>query len=251
MTFRLLACLSAMLLVGFAQPQTNTITLDAASGEKEGKELAAQLLAVRPSENSTNSGVFKIRDAKGKRTEIPASFQIVVTETNWMSVYQTTPTNRNTPTTLVVTHNDQRANEYMVCETGDANEAGKKLSGNDAMIPFAGSDFWLADLGLEFFYWPKQRVLKKEMRRSQFCKVLESINPKPTAGAYSRVVSWIDHDSLGIIQAEAYDAQGKLLKEFDPKEVQKVGGEWQVREIEMRNRQTGSRTRIEFDVETK
>jgi hypothetical protein len=51
------------------------------------------------------------------------------------------------------------------------------------------------------------------------------------------------------MQAEAYDAQGRLLKEFDPKEVQKVGGEWQVREVEMRNRQTGSRTRIEFEVE--
>ena len=211
-------------------------------------------MASKPSENSTNSVVFKIRDAKGKRTEIPASFQIVVTETNWMSVYQATPTNQSIVTTLVVAHTDHHANEYTLYETGNAgvtDKGEKKLSGNEAMVPFAGSDFWLADLGLEFFYWPTQRVVKKEMRRSQFCKVLESINPKPTPGAYSRVVSWIDHDSLGIMQAEAYDAQGKLVKEFDPKEVQKVGGEWQVREVEMRNRHTGSRTRIEFDVEAK
>ena len=27
------------------------------------------------------------------------------------------------------------------------------------MTPFAGSDFWVADLGLEFFHWPEQKVL--------------------------------------------------------------------------------------------
>jgi hypothetical protein len=237
--------------VGFAQPQTNTTVLDPVTGEKEARELVAQLLAVKPSESSSNSGVFKIRDAKGKRTEIPATFQIVATATNWMSIYAATPTNEATGMTLVVVHADHKPNEYLLSESGTnvSSKAEKKVTGNEAMIPFAGSDFWLADLGLESFYWPKQRLIKKEMRRSQFCKVLESTNPKPAPGAYSRVISWIDHDSLGIMQAEAYDEKGKLLKEFDPKEVQKVGGEWQVREVEMRNRQTGSRTRIEFEVE--
>ena len=49
------------------------------------------------------------------------------------------------------------------------------------MIPFAGSDFWIADLGLEFFHWPEQKVLKKEFRRNCSCVVLESTNPNPAA----------------------------------------------------------------------
>ena len=118
------------------------------------------------------------------------------------------------------------------------------------MIPFAGSDFWICDLGLEFFHWPGQKILKKEFRRNCSCMVLESTNPDPTPSGYSRVVCWIDEQSDGIVQAEAYDAQGKLLKEFYPKDIKKVKGQWQVQSLEIDNVQTGSRTRLEFDLKT-
>ena len=117
------------------------------------------------------------------------------------------------------------------------------------MIPFANSDFWIADLGLEFCHWPEQKILKREFRRSCSCMVLESINPKPPTNGYSRVDSWIDEESGGIVQAYAYDADGKLLKEFYPKDVKKVKGQWQVESMESRNVQTGSRTRLEFDLQ--
>ena len=120
------------------------------------------------------------------------------------------------------------------------------------MTPFAGSDFWLADLGLEFLHWPGQRLLKKELRSSQSCYVLESKNPAPTTNGYSRIVSWLDIDSVrdagqaAIIHADAYDAHGKLLKMFDPKKLKKVNGQYQLQEMEIRNEQTRSHTRIEF-----
>jgi hypothetical protein len=120
-----------------------------------------------------------------------------------------------------------------------------------ARFAFAGSDFKVTDLGLEFFHWPAQKVLKHEMKRGQACKVLESTNPEPSTNDYSRVVSWIDNDSGGIVHAEAFDAKGKLLKEFAPKEFKKVNGQWQLQEMEIRNVQTGSRTRMEFNLEKK
>jgi hypothetical protein len=89
------------------------------------------------------------------------------------------------------------------------------------------------------------------MSRGQSCKVLESINPKPVKGSYSRVVSWIDNDSDGIVHAEAYDFQNQLLKKFDPKDFKKVNGQWQLQEMEIDNRQTGSSTRIEFNLGSK
>ena len=84
--------------------------------------------------------------------------------------------------------------------------------------------------------------------RSRECTVLESTNPDPSTNGYSRVVSWIDEETLGIVHAEAYDAQNKLLKEFDPKSFKKVNGQWELQEMEIRNVQTGSRSRIEFDL---
>ena len=107
------------------------------------------------------------------------------------------------------------------------------------MIPF---------LGLEFFHWPEQKILKKEFRRNCSCEVLESTNPDPSRNGYSRVVSWIDEETLGIVMADAYDAQGKLLKEFYPKDFKKVNGQWQLGTMEIDNVQTGSRSRIEFDL---
>ena len=122
------------------------------------------------------------------------------------------------------------------------------LTNNETMFPFCSSDFWIADLGLEFFHWPGQKILKKEVKRSRGCTVLESTNPNPTTNGYSRVVCWIDSETLGIVQAQAYDAQGKLLKEFYPKDIKKVQGQWQVESMEIDNVQTGSRTRLEFDL---
>src|SRR5262249_45666734 len=124
----------------------------------------------------------------------------------------------------------------------------RPLDAETAAKAFAGSDFLVTDLGLEFFHWPEQRLIKREMRRSRSCKVLESVNPHPEPGAYLRVVSWIDNESSGIVHAEAYDLKNKLLKEFDPKEFTKVEGQYQLQEMEIINRQTGSRTSIEFDL---
>ncbi len=196
-------------------------------------------------QNVTNTGLLKIRDAKGKRTEIPVRFQLIIADASWSSVYEAGGvTNKVDVVELTAVHSDQQPNSYRVVQ----NTGRKSLLGNETMIPFAGSDFWAADLGLEFLHWPEQRLLKTEMRRSRSCRVLESTNPQPAPGVYSRVVSWIDLESDGIVHAEAYDFKGKLLKEFDPKEFKKVEGQWQLQEMEIRNRQTGSRTRIEFDI---
>ena len=121
------------------------------------------------------------------------------------------------------------------------------------MQPFAGSDFWIADLGLEFLHWPLQRVLRIQMRKGQSCDVLQSTNPQPVPGGYSRVVSWIAinrPEDIVIVHAEAFDTRDKLLKEFDPKKVEKINGVWQLEEMEIRNRQTGTRTRIDFNLDS-
>jgi len=121
------------------------------------------------------------------------------------------------------------------------------IASGQRMLPFAG-DFGCADLGLEFFHWPQQKILKKEFHRQCACMVLESTNPNPSTNGYSRVVSWIDEESLGIVEAFAYDVNGKKLKNFYPKNLEKVNGQYQVQSMIMENLQTGSKTRLEFDL---
>ena len=164
--------------------------------------------------------------------------------TNWVSVYETLASaDRPGGAKLTVIHTGGQPNRYELVEPGAAggtNAVAKELTPEQTMVPFAGSDFWVADLGLEFLHWPDQRVLRKEMRHGKSCNVLESMNPQPVPGGYARVVSWVMIESPhGIVHADAYDAKGDVLKQFDPKNLEKVQGEYQLEEMEMRNSEDG------------
>jgi len=240
-----------LFLAAGARTQTTNALSDA---EIQGGSLVRQILDQTPVTNFTQNGVLKIRSKQGDTTNVRVSFQTVVTPEDWQTIYEASPSANDVPhTRLRIIHVHEGLNRYFLTEdhnslTNPSPLDSTSLSGNETMLSFAGSDFWLADLGLEFFHWPQQKVLKHEVRRSRGCAVLESTNPSPATNGYSRVISWIDNESLGIIHAEAYDAQSKLLKEFDPKSFKKVNGQWELQEMEIRNVQTGSRTRLEFDL---
>jgi len=61
------------------------------------------------------------------------------------------------------------------------------------------------------------------------------------------VVSWIDEESLGIVEAYAYDVNDLKLKNFYPKNLEKINGRYQVESMVMENLQTGSRSVFELD----
>ncbi len=220
-------------------PVGATTTNDPAAAEREGRELARQLCDLRPEANLTNTGKLVIRLPKKPRQEIPFTSSIRLAEANWTAAYEANP-GTNTPIAFSVEHRAETPSRYSVGGT-------TVLTNDQTMTPFAGSDFWLADLGLEFFHWPGQRLSKREMRRGKSCLVLESRRPDSWTNGYARVVSWIHTESGAIIQAEAYDARGKLLKEFRPTAVEKINGAWQLKEMEIENVQSGSRTTLVFD----
>jgi hypothetical protein len=95
---------------------------------------------------------------------------------------------------LIIRHHSTKPNEYFLGRYAKRDEKPKvePINGAKLFQSFAGSDFYLGDLGLEFLHWPSQKIVKKEMRRSRSCRVVESINPNPAPGSYSRVLSWID-----------------------------------------------------------
>lgn len=216
-------------------------TNDLVTAEREGSALAHQLRELRPEANLTNTGKLVIRIPKKPRQEISFTSRILVTETNWTTTYEATP-GTNLPVAFSVEHRAETPNRYSMAGTTG-------LPNDQTMTPFAGSDFWLADLGLEFFHWPEQRLWKQEMRRGKSCQVLESRRPESWTNGYARVVSWIHTESGAVVQAEAYDPHGKRLKEFRPTAVEKVNGAWQLKEMEIENLQTGSRTTLVFDLQ--
>ncbi len=227
--------------------------LDPAEGRREARKLIDNLLEIRPTENVSDTLLFRITDADDKETQVPVRFEIICTATNFLNVHETIRPGGSTPgMKLTIAHNGTGPSEYWLSQP--PNAPARKLTPQDLSLPFAGSDFSVGDLGLEFLHWPEQRVVRNQMRRYVFCHMLESVNLHPGPHGYSRVVSWIGAnrpDELVLVHADAYDSRGKLLKQFDPKKLERVHGVQELEEMEMRNRQTGTRTRVEFNVERK
>jgi Outer membrane lipoprotein-sorting protein len=249
---RILFCALALVLgldAAFAQPRRleQPPPLSPAEGAREAKALVAEMLAERPEQNSTNVGILKIRDGEGNQRQIPLKIVTLITRTNWLQIYETSPAPSSPAITLTIIHTSQNTNQYLL--SSSANSSPKLLTPAELMSPFAGSDFWIADLGYEFLHWPKQIVIKNDMRHSRACKVLESTNPNPTSGGYSRVVCWITVEKPHApVHADAYDASGRF-KQFDPKNLEKVNGVYQIESVEMRNARSGSHTVLEFDTQ--
>lgn len=231
----------AALVLFFAAGARAETTNGLSDVEIQGRQLARQLCEAQPAENYTNTGVLKIRDGNHKTIKIPIKIEVVVTETNWFSSYDAEISD------VKIIHRSGSENEYHYHASNGKNV---RLLGNQIMVSFAGSDFWIADLGLEFFHWPAQKLLTNPtpLKLGRSYKLLESTNPNPSTNGYSRVLSWVDRESGGLLQAEAYDTKGKLLKVFEPKSYGKVDGQWQLEEVQIRNDQTDSRTRLEFDL---
>jgi hypothetical protein len=217
-------------------------------GIAEGRALAADLCAMGPEKDSSMTATLRIERDRKTQISVPIEMKLVKGAEGWKSIYQSRGTNAADAIVLTIHQAPGKQNSYELLTS--TNQKPQAIAHNSAGTPFAGSDFWISDLGLEFFRWPDQRVITNVMRRGQACYVLESKNTGALAGTYSKVVSWIDKDTLGIVRAEAYDHQGKLLKLFLPTKVRKVDGRYQIKEVEMRNEQTGSKSILIFDLET-
>jgi hypothetical protein len=220
------------------------VTNELSEAETQGRLFAQKvILQLVPSENYSNSVVLQVRANKSDWTNYLVTSRVLVAKDQWKNIF-TSDALKPTNEIFTVTHILGQPNLFMHEAVFGASS---KMLSSAKTAPFANSDFWLGDLALDFLHWPQQRILKKEFHRNCACTVLESVNPHPEPNGYSRIKAWIDNESLGVIEAYAYDANGKLLKELRPISVIKVRGQYQVKEIEIANVQTRSRSRLVFD----
>jgi hypothetical protein len=218
----------------------------------EGRALAAAIRDQRPAQPTLSKGTLRVRHADGRRLSIPVQVKAEL-GTNafpWTTVYEAKFPDGRKETLRVVNLSDAMPHFILHRAGGDGNITEIRPQRPDEMfVSFAGTDFWFVDLGMTFLHWPDQRVTGSETRRTRRCHVLESRNPLPGPGAYQRVVTWVDEETGGIVRAEAYDSQNRRLKEFTPGSFAKIGARYELRDMEIRNEQTESRTTLQFEVD--
>ncbi len=227
-----------------------------ANPEATGRQLAERVRTMPPAQNAEFTGVLRIlaRDVAPRTVPVSCTLNVGPVRpgsTNWDAVYHTQAVPGTPAETLVVRYYVGSSNQYFFAKTNLSEEGSLthyRVTGAQLDTPLAGSDFWLGDLGLDFLYWPDQKALKTEMRRGRVCRILQSINPHPSAQGYARVVSWIDVETGGLLQAEAYDKDDRLLKEFSLGSFKKVDGQWQLQDMKIVDVRGHSRTWLEFDL---
>ena len=238
--------LTILLFVGSSRGQESST-----NEAREGQALAAEMRSLFPEQNSEVRGVLKIRSPKEKITNnVPVIAKVVVGDGHWESIYETAPTLKSGAERLVIRHFRDRPNVYLYARAASPSAPLPFLENLDpekVNIPLAGSDFSLADLGLDFLHWPVQRRLKDDKRLDRSCFVLESSHAKRIDPV--TVKSSIDKESHGILVAEAFDLNGKQVKEFTLSGTgfRKVNGQWQLQRMEIYDRRRGSKTTLEFD----
>jgi hypothetical protein len=191
-------------------------------------------------------GMLLIRRADGSQLKVPIKWMIRPMEGRWLDIYQT-PDKFEIPQEVLIIDHQNGTNHY------DYKRGGVAVTEvtTNVFIPFAMSDFYVGDFGLEFLHWPNPKHVKTEMKKGRPCYVIETVNPHPGKNAYARVRSWIDTENGGLIRAQAFTDDGSLLKEFEIKDIKRVEGHWQLKAVSIRNEQTDTNTRLEFDLEIK
>ncbi len=220
--------------------------------QEDGRALAAEMRSLQPGTGSTNQATLEFRDKFGKRTRVPLTIETRLGDSataGWTTRYVPRVDPTAPGETLAILQFPDRPPTYVV--DGGTGSGSEILPAGKAFIPFAGSDFWMSDLGLEFLHWPEQRILPSPrndppMIKGRACKVLESRGP--AGSPYSRVVSWVDNEFKSLIQADAYDSAGKLFKRFSIGSVKKVAGAWHLKDMEMIDERRDSKTRLEFEL---
>ena len=241
---RMIAVLLLAALPALADPPA---TNDTAAGQA----LAQKIRSAVPEERTNFHGTLIIR-AGGQTRTAPVLCRVAVHDDTWETDYLTGATTNAGAERLAVIHRANGPNAYRFARAPAAAaplpEPAEISAAQAAATPLAGSDFSLADLGLEFLHWPQQRQLKGEMRLGQPCYVLQSTNTPQ--GGVARVKSYIDKESGGLLIAEAFDANGSRLKSFSlhGSSFKKVNGQYQLEKMEIVNEKTGSHTVLKFDM---
>lgn len=248
----LVAAFLSLLIAATAADFPGTSRTSDDPAEREGRLLATELLSLAPPEVTFYGVLRRIESSEGGRTELALRYAAKrLDAARWQGLYEARSDKKKGVERLTIIHAPGEPNVYHYTPDSETQPEAR-LSGAEANIPFAGSDYWLSDLGTEFLHWPEQRVVKHKitMRNGVACKVLESVNPDPAQG-YARVLSWIGVETPALIYAEAYDRNRRRLKTFSLHGFKKIEGSWRATILEIHDARADSKSQIEFQFETR
>ena len=143
------------------------------------------------------------------------------------------------PERLTVTHAQGRAPVYTF-ERGDPWLA---TDVPDLSSTIRGTDIGWADLALDYLWWPNARVTGDDEVRGRACTTVD-VDAPASGGTVRQVRLWIDRELDVLLQAEAYDAAGALVRRFQVRSVKKIDDRWMIKDVDVQGASDVQRTRL-------
>ena len=129
------------------------------------------------------------------------------------------------PTTVQVRYDQD--NSQLEESTGGSTE---KLTPGNFDKTILGTDMTYEDLALRFLYWSRATLVGSDnVDLRGAWKVRVDAPTRKTE--YSSVNLWVDKESGALLKAEAYNWDGKIVKEFKVDSGQKLNGKWYLKEM--------------------
>ena len=213
-----------MALAFSAFAQTNVATSPVTTYFTESKSAVSNLtasaiieraMANRPRQDlALKARLFVTRDEK-----VPVEIFIRNTPTETRTIY------RGGKTDLLVVQPVHGEASLYLCGVG-------RLDSDRQRENLLGSQFSLIDVGFPFLHWEDLKLREPERVRSRDCYVIEA-KPGTTNAPYAMVKLWIDQTYFGLLRAEGFDADGRLVKRFAVTSLRQVGDVWIPRGIEV------------------
>ena len=93
------------------------------------------------------------------------------------------------------------------------------------------TDITFEDLALRFLYWPKAKIDGEETKLTRKCWKLHLEPGNRSESRYAVVLLWVEKQSGAFLQAEGYDAAGKISKRFKVVSAQRAEGGWILKQM--------------------
>jgi outer membrane lipoprotein-sorting protein len=125
----------------------------------------------------------------------------------------------------------------------------RRIAASEGSGSFMGTDFSYDDISSASrdAELDTHTLLREETLNGHGCYVIESI-PKDTSYQYSKMVQWIDKDSLLSWRIDLYDRRGTLIKQVETLDVKEVQGRLSPMETRMTTIAAGSSTTITIEI---
>jgi hypothetical protein len=213
------------------------------TAEAQGREWAQRLRTVAPEEPSTNQAVLRIRNREGRR-QVPITVITRPGKGRWSVEYRVGGKGAKGDGEISRIHYSAEGPPTFEARLEPPGKPWSKDVPAPGDSAIANSDFLLRELGMEFLYWPDQRLVGRELSNGRWCQVLESISKKPEGPA--SVKSWIDEKLGVVLSAEVYDARKVRLKHFSITQFREQADRWTC-SVSMVDDVRGTKTELAFD----